>query len=189
MFKAILIFIKTHAVATAITTTVVVTGAVAAPIVVDNYKLEKSVEANLGMLAKSDEFVANDAPETTDNSVETNTLETIDNSVIKDNSIENENVVTNEEVITNNTEPLTFRVEREVVKFENGSSISYNIVPSYDKDASEWTKEEKEAYMKAVEELYAMGEADHEALLAEEERKLREAELELEKMMSNSETE
>lgn len=183
MFKAILIFIKTHAVATAITT-VVVAGAVAAPIVVDNYKLEKSVEANLGMLAKSDEFVANDVIETTNNSVvETNTLETSDNSVIKDNSIENENIVTNEEVIKNNTEPLTFRVERVEVKFENGSGTEYKIVPSYDKDGSEWTKEEKEAYMKAVEEANAMGKADYEAAVAEEERKLEEA------MMSNPETE
>ena len=53
MFKTILLFIKTHAVAT-IATMVVVGTAVATPIIVENYQLDKTVEASLNLLTKSD---------------------------------------------------------------------------------------------------------------------------------------
>ena len=43
MFKTILLFVKAHAVATTIVTTVVVGTAIATPIIVENYKLNKKM--------------------------------------------------------------------------------------------------------------------------------------------------
>lgn len=161
MLKAILLFIKAHSIATAITTTVVVTTAVATPIVVDNYKIEKSIEANIGMLAKSDY------------------------SVTEDNSITTENVV------TDNTEPLTFRIEKVDISSNGGNIVTnmkgedaiemssngteYRIIPSYDKDISEWTKAEKEEYIKIAEKAKAMADEEHEQILKQEQNSMSEA--------------
>lgn len=152
MLKAIFLFIKAHAVATAITTTVVVGTAVAAPIAVNNYILDKEVKNNLSMLAPS-------------------------NFQSESNSKEDKKPVVNKD------EPLTFRIEKEYYKKEGGNIVKdmqgndaieatvegrlYNIVPSYDKDYSKWTNEEKRAYLKAREEIARM-EEERSKIIAEE---------------------
>ncbi len=124
MLKAILLFIKAHAVATAITTT-----AVATPIVVENYKLDKAVESKLDLLVSSN-FKAENNNIVTENQ----------------NTENNQNINASQEIINEN-EPLTFRIERVEKKEKDWESVEYKIVPSYDKDISKWTKEEKKAYL------------------------------------------
>ena len=60
MLKSILLFIKAHAVVTAITTVAVVTMAVVTPIAVTNYKLDNNVKSNIYMLAKAENQVTSE---------------------------------------------------------------------------------------------------------------------------------
>lgn len=156
MLGTILAFIKAHIVATVITSTVVVTTAVATPIAVDNYTLNKTVEENIGML------------------------------------------VQNENPTTDTTEPLTFRIEKIDLSAEGGtivknmqgedalsmegSGTGYNIIPSYNKDVSEWTKAEKKEFEKAIEELRAKAKADYDNAVASEEKNMAEIMAEGEKI-------
>lgn len=167
MLKSILLFIKAHAIASAITATatVVVVGAtVATPIIMENYNLDKTIEASISMLAKADNS------------------ETGENPTVKN-------------------EPLTFRVEKEIVQTEGGNivknmqgedaielgvtGILYSIVPSYDKDYSKWTKAEKEAYQKALEEAERLVDEEYRANLEKEEREMKEMIAKLEEEMAN----
>ena len=205
MLKTILLFIKTHAIATAISVTVVA-GAVATPIVVKDIMLDNAVKNNLKYLASSNYESENESQQNNDkvienieetnntevaqNSQETNNNETIQNSQETNNSVATENnqkpentesIETDKESESqkeiNNNEPLTFKVKRIIETTESGdTSIGYKIVPSYDKDYSKWTKEEKEAYMKAWEEMSKIAEEDHKRIIEEEEQKLKEAE-------------
>ena len=90
MFKTILLFVKAHAVATTIVTTVVVGTAIATPIIVENYKLNKTIEASLNLLTKSDFELNNTNNETTDTTQ--NVQEKVENKQVNEN------------------EPLTFKV-------------------------------------------------------------------------------
>ena len=138
MLKSILLFIKTHSVATAITTTAVVGTVIATPTIVENYKLETSIKSNINML------IQNDNP------------------------------------ITNTTEALTFRIEKIQHEYVDGSGTEYKIVPSYNKDMSEWTKEEKEEYVRVVEEANAMSKKEYEDTVKQEEETLKQLTMELE---------
>lgn len=162
MFKSILLFIKAHAVATVITTTVVVGTAVVAPLAINNYILDKNVRENLSMLASS------------------NFQSDVNNQTVEDNNVSNET-----QNVANTDEPLTFRIEKVVIKQEGGGivkdmqgndaiemssdGIEYKIVPSYDKDYSKWTKAEKEAYQKAYEDVAKMVEEEYKKNMANEE--------------------
>lgn len=159
MFKTILAFIKAHTMVTAITATVVVSTVIATPIIVENYKLDKNVKENLDMLVSSDY------------------KSTSDNNEIKNNVILNDDELSNENKSINTNEPLTFRIETEKHKSEDGrvEATYFNIVPSYDKDYSQWSKAEKEAYLKAREETQRMGEEIHlkeQQTIANKEREL-----------------
>lgn len=152
MFKAILLFIKTHAIATTITTVVVVGGvttAVVVPPIVEEYKLTKSVEANLNKLVSSNYQVSNEET----------------NEVINEVSEEN-----NKEV--EDSKPLTFRIERVEEKSENGEGVGFVIVPSYDKDFSQWSKADKEAYNEALQESARLTKEEVEKMEAQEEQNL-----------------
>lgn len=162
MFKAILLFIKAHTIATIVTTTVVVGTVVATPIVVENYKLDKNVKENLNML------VSSDYKATSDNTKEEN------NVILNNNEQPTENIPTN-----NKQEELTFTVKRIEANVDGGTSIEYKIIPSYDKDYSQWSKAEKEAYQKALEEIaemvkdtYKNSVEKEEKIMADIERKL-----------------
>lgn len=159
MLGAILAFIKAHIVATVITTTVVVTTAVATPIAVDNYTLNKTVEENIGLL------------------------------------------VQNENPTTDTTEPLTFRIEKKDLSNEGGTIVknmqgedailmegsgsAYNIIPSYNKDVSEWTKAEKKEFEKAIEEIRAKAKENYDNAVASEQNSMAEALQNLEKEMES----
>lgn len=186
MFKTIIAFIKAHTIATAITTIVVVSTAVATPIVVENYKLDKAVESNLNLLVKSD-FQSNNNSETTDNYKE--------NQIVIEKKQENE--------------PLTFKVveymadilvsEVQAVEYTGDTPptgtgtpttshiekrMEYKIVPSYDKDYSKWTKQEKEAYNKALQELNKIYEERHKEAVAQEEQNMENALQEIEQIIA-----
>lgn len=166
MFKAIFLFIKAHTIATIVTTTVVVGTVVATPIVVENYNLDKQVRENLDMLVSSDYKVPSDNNET------------------KNNVVSNNNEQPSENKSVNTNEPLTFRIEKVYSQLDNISvdytkgnqainnakerGIEYKIVPSYDKDFSKWTKEEKEAYQKLLEDIRTMAEQDYNAVAQNE---------------------
>lgn len=165
MFKAILLFIKTHAIATTITTIVVVggvTSAVVIPPIVEDYKLSKNVEANLDMLVSSDYKVPSE--ETTTNNTKVN------NEINEENKQE-----------ADKSKPLTFRIERVVIKNPNGDGTEYKIVPSYDKDFSQWSKEEKEEYQKTWEKAVQMVQNEYNETNANEAQIMKDAELETQK--------
>lgn len=155
MLKSILLFIKTHYIITAITVIGVV-GIAVAPMAVENYKLESNVRKNLGMLATSDNYEISNNSEINDNAV-------IDNTSTTSNITE-----------TDDTEPLTFKIEKIKHEYKDGSGTEYKIVPSYNKDFNEWTKAEKEEYMRVAEEANKIAREDYERIVAEEERKLQE---------------
>lgn len=177
MFKTILAFIKAHTIATAITTTVVVSTAVATPIVVENYKLDKEVKENLNMLVSS------------------NYNSTSDNKEEEKNVILNNDEQPTENKPVNTNEPLTFRIEKVYHKTEGGNivkdmqgndaiemsseGIEYVIVPSYDKDYSKWSKSEKEAYQRAFEETNKMAEEQYKSDVANEKQTIADIEREL----------
>ena len=70
----------------------------------------------------------------------------------------------------NNTVPLTFRVERIEESTEDINSVEYKIIPSYDKDYSEWTKSEKELYEQALEEARQKSEEEYHSAIAREQQ-------------------
>lgn len=162
MFKAILLFIKAHTISTIVTSAVVVTTAVATPIVVENYKLDKNVKENLDMLVSSDYKSTSDNKEAEKNVILNNDEQPIENKTV------------------NTNEPLTFRIEKVYSQADNISvdytkgnqainnakerGIEYKIVPSYDKDFSKWSKEEKEAYQKLLEDISTMAKQDYNSL-------------------------
>ena len=161
MFKAIILFIKAHIIASTITATVVVGTAIATPIVVENYKLDKNVKENLGMLA------------TNNNETSTNT-------------ITNSNETLNEDNQNNANEELTFKIEKVVIKTEDGNEgTEFKIIPSYDKDYSEWTKQEKEAYQRAFEEANRMVKEEYDNRVSEEKQALDNIDKELEKIVNS----
>lgn len=183
MLKTTLLFIKTHVILTTITITVVGGVTVATSIIVNNYILDKNVKENLGMLASSDYIVKN-----------------YDES---SNVIDN-NQVSNEDSKNNTNKPLTFRIEKVATKTNGGNivkdmqgndaiegsseTIEYKIIPSYDKDYSEWTKEEKEAYQKAYEDVAKMTEEDYNKNVANEEQAMENASKEAERVTSKIES-
>lgn len=164
MLKTILLFIKAHAVATAITTTVVVTTAVATPIVVSNYQLEKQVEQNINMLVKSETLV--------ENSVETpitNVYEPLTFRI--------------EKVTMESTGTAWYEDENGIrTPISAGTDTEYRIIPSYDKDISKWTKAEKEEYVRVSEEANRMAKEDYENIVAQEENSLANAMKDIEKI-------
>lgn len=180
MFKTILVFIKAHAVATAVTTVAVVGTAVAAPIAVHNYILDQQVKQNLGMLAPAKtQTQAKPTEESTETPVEEG------QAPVEETSQEEAPV----EMIKSD-EPVTFRIEtvEKEEYYPNGNlkekSKSYVIVPSYNKDYSKWTKKEKEEYQRLLEEAGRMAKEDHEQILKEEEQALRDAEADIEKVIN-----
>lgn len=173
MFKTILVFIKAHAVATAVTTVAVVGTAVAAPIAVHNYILDQQVKQNLGMLAPATtQTQAKPTEEGTETPTEGTSQEDAPVEMIKSD------------------EPVTFRIEtvEKEEHFPDGSlkekSKSYVIVPSYNKDYSKWTKKEKEEYQRLLEETARMAKEDHEQTIKEEEQALKNAEADIEKVIN-----
>lgn len=200
MLKAIFAYVKAHVVVTAITTTVVVGTAVATPIVVkqiENHKEEKNntarvdqiVNDNLDLLIKENEEIIND----------TQSEKTIE---------ENNQIVDNKQQASkeqsNKNEPLTFRIEKVKTVNKGGSAAitmegepattmdstgtSYRIVPSYEKDSSEWTDADKEAYSKAVEEIANMAKTDYDEAVKREEQTIREIEEKLQQELSQYNT-
>lgn len=171
MLKMIIAFIKTHTIATVITTTVVVGTAVATPIIVDNYSLNKNVKDNIHLLAQSE------------------------TDIVQTNETNLENNV--KPITVNENEPLTFRIEKVVtenagsgwmvedgikVEADGGTLTEYKIIPSYDKDLSKWTKAEKEAYIKVAEEANKMAKADYENTMKQEEQSMADALKDIEKI-------
>ncbi len=139
-----------------------VTSAVIIPPIVEEYKLTKNVETNLDMLVSSNYQVP---------SKETND---ISNEIIEENKQE-----------ADNSKPLTFRVERQEVSNGNLNGVEFVIVPSYDKDFSQWSKEEKEAYDRAIKESAKMTEEEGRKMQQEEEQNLANAELEVQKIINS----
>lgn len=175
MFKSIIAFIKAHTLVTAISTTVVVSTAVVTPIVVENYKLDKDVKENLYMLVASN-FQSDENNNQVKNEVQ---------EVVNTENQEQHNEISSETLsVSTNKEPLKFRIEKVYsqdgelsvdytqgdVNINNAKSkgIEYKIVPSYDKDFSEWTKAEKEAYQKALDDIRAMAEEDYNSVAQNE---------------------
>lgn len=146
MFKTILAFIKAHTIATAITTTVVVMAVVATPIIVENYKLDKNVKENLDMLVSSDYKVASDSSE------------------IENNVILNDNEVKDEEKQIDTNKPLVFQIE----EIEKDDGKEYVIVPSYDKDYSQWSNKEKRDYQANLEAIARLAEEDYNSVAQNE---------------------
>jgi len=139
-----------------------VTSAVVIPPMLEEYKLTKSVEANLNMLVSSNYQVSSE---------ETNE---VNNDISKEKQQE-----------SNKSKPLTFRVERVEEKGENWKGVSYVIVPSYEKDFSQWSKQEKEAYDRAIKESAKMTEEEGRKMQQEEEQNLANAELEVQKIINS----
>lgn len=166
MFKSIFVFIKAHAVATAVTTVAVAGTAIATPIAVSNYMLDKTVKQNLDMLQTSTVVTKQD-----------------------ENGEEVTEEVPMETVVSD--EPVTFKIEtvENTEYFPDGSvksqSKEYKIVPSYNKDYSKWTKQEKEEYQKMLEEAAKMAEDTHEQWKKEDEQALKDAEAEIEKVINS----
>jgi len=166
MFKSILIFIKAHAVATAVTTVAVVGTAVAAPIAVNNYMLDQQVKQNLAQHPMTKTITRQD-----------------------ENGEEITEEVPAEPVVSD--EPLTFKIEvTDDEEYNPDGSLkwksrAYDVVPSYNKDFSKWTKKEKEEYQRMHEEAVRMGEEYYQQTMANEEQALKDAEAEIEKI-SNS---
>lgn len=190
MFKAILAFIKAHTIVTAITTTVVVGTAVATPIVIKQIESNKIETEKKNDVANVDQIV-NDNLDLLINDDEV--IVTEENEIEKENSqlINNEKLQQEKEQI-NKDEPLTFRIEKVKTVNQGGSGAiimegepattmdsggtSYKIVPSYDKDPSEWTEADKEAYSKAVQEIANMAKADFDEAVKREEQLIKEME-------------
>lgn len=157
-----------------------ITSAVVIPPIVEEYKLTKSVEANLDILVSSDY----QAP-----SEETN----INNS-------ENSNAIVEEvKQEADYSKPLTFKIVPYQVKVENikatiteqsGDIVdepitylpekeeyktAYKIVPSYDKPISQWSKQEKKAFDEKLQEINKIYDADFQASVESSKQELNNA--------------
>lgn len=185
MLKVILIFIKSHIVIAAITTTVVVGTVVATPIIVDNYKKEKDAKQNISsndivtvssnQIITDNTVISNDK-ETTNNAIINEGTEVSDNKITNNNSIANDNSTTNNST-SNDDEPLTFRIEKIELEDEwGGKGIEYKVVPSYEKDGSKWTEEEKEEYDRMLKEAAKMSKADYDEAVESEKQIMEEIE-------------
>lgn len=150
MFKTILALIKAHTIATAITTTVVVSTVVITPIVVENYKLDKDVKENLYMLVSSDYKAPNDS-----NGIENNVI-------LNDNEVKEEK----KQIDTNKS--LVFQIE----EIEKDDGKEYVIVPSYDKDYSQWSNKEKRDYQANLEAIAKLAEEDYNSAVQNEKQML-----------------
>lgn len=190
MLKIILIFIKTHIVAVAITTTVVIGTAVATPIIVENYKKENDVKQNVpsnesvtvssNNIETDNTGISNDT-EITDNAIINESTEVSDNKITNNNSTTTDKPTNSNNSTENDDKPLTFRIEKiEHEDKEFGNWTEYEIVPSYDKDASKWTEEEKAEYDRMLQEVAKMAEADHYEAMEEEKQIMKEIEKSLE---------
>lgn len=168
MFKTILAFIKAHTIATAITTTVVVSTVVATPIIVENYKLDQNVKENLDMLVSSDYNSTSDS-----NEAEKNVI------------LNNDEQPTENKSVSTNKEELTFTVKRIETNEAGGIGIEYKVAPSYDKDYSQWSKSEKQAYQKAFNEALELSKKENERLKAKEEQTMQNVEMLLLKEMQS----
>lgn len=184
MYAAIIAFIKTHVIASIITAVTVVgvsTGAViVVPIVVENKKLDDMVKDNIGLLVTS----------TTPIVGENN--EIVKNEIVEDNKQDED-------------KPLTFKVEKVVIKDDSAmvmtevtidgqettsqeepvtsTMVGYGIVPSYDKPFDKWTKEEKEAYAKCLEEEKRLAEEEYQKTKQSEEQTMAEIEKKMQEIM------
>lgn len=212
MLKAILLFIKAHAIATAatVTTTVVVgTAAVAAPTIIENYKLDKEVKENLHMLASASGVQQGVSDSKVEENTQVENNEVVENAqetnVVTENTQKVENTQAND-TKKNDDEPLTFRIEKTIIPAKKGGNIvknmkgedayemsseettSYKIVPSYDKDYSKWTKEEKEEYARLLKEIAAMAEKEYKDAVSREEQAMREAEEKAKQMEKDAES-
>ena len=164
---------------------------------IENHKEEKNntarvdqiVNDNLDLLIKENEEIIND----------TQSEKTIE---------ENNQIVDNKQQASkeqsNKNEPLTFRIEKVKTVNKGGSAAitmegepattmdstgtSYRIVPSYEKDPSEWTDADKEAYSKAVEEIANMAKTDYDEAVKREEQTIREIEEKLQQELSQYNT-
>ncbi len=139
-----------------------VTSAVVIPPIVEEHKLTKNVETNLDMLVSSNYQVPN--KKTND----------ISNEIIEENKQE-----------ADNSKPLTFRVERQEVSNGNLNGVEFVIVPSYDKDFSQWSKEEKEAYSLAIEEAKKLTIEEGKKMEAQEEQNMTDTIANLEKQIAS----
>lgn len=197
MLKVILIFIKSHIVIAAITTTVVVGTVVATPIIVDKYKKEKDAKQNISSNDSvtvssnqiiTDNNVTSNDTETTNNAIINGSTEVSDNKITNNNSIANDNSTTSDKPTTSNNstsnddEPLTFRIEKVEINEDDGliTGTSYKIVPSYDKDMSKWTEEEKAEYERLLQETAKMSKADYDEAVEREKQIMEEVEKSLE---------
>lgn len=189
MLKAILLFIKGHMVISTITTIVVIGTTIVTPIVIGNYMLDKNVKDNLSMLVSSD--FRSDG----DNKLENESQELV-NTIGQEQSNE---ISSETSKISINKEPLKFRIEKVYssqegefsvdytqgdVNINNAKNkgIEYKIVPSYDKDYSEWTKKEKEEYQRVLEEISKMAEEDYNKATSNEQQSLENAMKEFERV-------
>lgn len=139
-----------------------VTSAVVIPPIIEEHKLTKNVEANLDMLVSSNYKAPNEEKNE------------VINEIIEENKQE-----------ADNSKPLTFRVERQEVNNDNLNGVEFVIIPSYDKDFSQWSKEEKEAYSLAIEEAKKLTIEEGKKMEAQEEQKLEKVQEELNKIMEN----
>ncbi len=79
-------------------------------------------------------------------------------------------------------------MEGEPATTMDSTGTSYRIVPSYEKDPSEWTDADKEAYSKAVEEIANMAKTDYDEAVKREEQTIREIEEKLQQELSQYNT-
>lgn len=161
MLKSILLFLKSHAIATGVITTVIVGSAgIGIPIAIESYNLDKNVKENLSLLEKKENILNNES---------------------KKDEIDGEN-----NIYLDKNEPLTFKIEKVTEKIENvNTSITmegtqpiiedqvvqkYKIVPNHYKDPYKWTKKDKEAYSKAVAEVARLVEEEYKKQVYSEEQ-------------------
>ena len=86
MLKLILLFLKSHAIATGVITTVIVGSAgIGIPIAIESYNLDKNVKENLSLLEKKENILNNES---------------------KKDEIDGEN-----NIYLDKNEPLTFKIE------------------------------------------------------------------------------
>lgn len=88
---------------------------------------------------------------------------------------------TNAEISVNYNEPLSFRIEK--INMEDGSS--YKIVPSYDKDYSEWTDAEKKEYQKMYNRIAELAKEDYNNAMANEDQAMENALSNLQKIQQS----
>ena len=127
-------------------------------------------------------------------------IETEENNIEGSNQAV-DNVKPQQEQINKN-EPLTFRIEKVIITAPGGSGAitmegeesttmestgtPYRIVPSYDKDPSEWTEADKEAYSKAVQEIANIAKAEYDEAVEREEQIMKEMEMMLQQEMEQN---